>query len=158
MTVLLLLIGLVLVGVAVSLGLRAAAMPRIDADKRLGQIRAYGFGEDEGRAEFEAAAPAGSARLVELLGTLVQGRFAGTEEAKIRSELMAAGAYTLAPTTFLGYRVLSSLAVATLFGWLTIAAGSSPIGMVMLIFVGAAGGWLAPIVLVRRRARTRIER
>src|SRR5437588_416060 len=61
MTIFLLLVGLVLVGVAVALGLRAAAMPRIDADKRVDQIRAYGLGANEESGEFEGGPRAGAA-------------------------------------------------------------------------------------------------
>jgi tight adherence protein C len=153
---LLLLIGLALLGVAVSLGLRTAAMPRIDAGRRLGQIQAYGYhGGEEERPE--AATAPGLGRLADFLGGLVEGRFAGTEEAKVRSELIAAGLYTLAPATFLGYRVLSALALALLFLWLTASGGSTVFVIVLLVGAGVAAGWVGPAMLVRRRARTRFE-
>ena len=76
MTVVLLLFGLTLLGVAVALGLRAATMPAIDAERRLGLIRAYGFGDNAD--EFQTARPTGLARLAGALGGLVEGRFAGT--------------------------------------------------------------------------------
>jgi tight adherence protein C len=154
MTVLLLLIGLALVGAAVALGVRAAAMPRLDADKRLGQIRAYGFGEGDARRD---AGPGALVRVVEFLGGLVQGKLAGTDEAEVRADLMAAGAYTLSTTVFLGYRVLSSVGLAVLLAFATIAAGSSAFTALMLICIGAAAGWLGPVFLVRRRARARFE-
>jgi tight adherence protein C len=156
MTVFLLLLGLALAGIAASFGLRAAAMPRIGAGRRLGQIRAYGFGEEE-PPEFEARPGAGMGRLADFLGRVVAGRLGEGDEPRLRAQLMKAGLYGLAPTTFLGWRVLSAAGLAALFLWLTVSSGSAPPLIGLMVGLGALSGWLGPIVLLRRKARSRFE-
>jgi tight adherence protein C len=157
MTVLLLVIGLALAGAAASLAARAAAAPRLGADRRVGQIRAYGFGANEGQAELGSAPAAGLVRIAQALGRRVAGRFGAPDEARARKDLMEAGLFSMEPTTFLGYRVLSAAGLAGLLAWLTASAGSNPMFAVLIVGAGAAGGWFGPHALVRKTASRRFE-
>ena len=149
------LVALGLGGAAVALGLRAMAMPRIAAAARIAEMQAYGF---TGDAPPEVA---GDKRLVATIANSV-GRLASRvssrfKEAEIRNQLMAAGLYTTAPMTFLGYRVLGSALTFTTMLWLISAGDSSGPKVILFSVLAAAAGWVVPMTLVRRRAERRLE-
>jgi len=149
------LVALGLGGAAVALGLRAMAMPRIAAAARIAEMQAYGF---TGDAPPEVA---GDKRLVATIANTV-GRLASRvssrfKEAEIRNQLMAAGLYTTAPMTFLGYRVLGSALTFTTMLWLISAGDSSGPKVILFSVLAAAAGWVVPMTLVRRRAERRLE-
>jgi tight adherence protein C len=156
--ILALLTSLLLAGGAVALGLRAAFMPRMGAMRQLDQIRTYGFADDEPdqrpRRTFRQS--------VDILATLVgkavasrSGRFA---ESEVRTQLVGAGIYTIAPTTFLGYRVLCTIALPTLFCWWASTTGGSGSLVIVGGLFGALGGWVVPMTLVRKRCERRFEK
>jgi len=153
--VLTVLVALGLGGAAVALGLRAIAMPRIAAAARIAEMQAYGF---TGEAPPEVV---GEKRLIESIATAV-GKLASRvssrfKEAEIRNQLMAAGLYTTAPMTFLGYRVLGSALTFTTMLWLISAGDSSGPKVILFSVLAAAAGWVVPMTLVRRRAERRLE-
>lgn len=154
--ILALLVGLVLVGAAAALTMRALSMPRVAAAARVGEIKAYGFG---GEVEVETD-ERGTAldRAAASVGQTVARHSRHFKEADIRQELMRAGMYTTSPNTFLGYRVLSSLTLPLAMVWMIGAAGSAG-GLVVLggIF-GVFTGWSLPMSVVHRRAQRRMER
>jgi tight adherence protein C len=79
------------------------------------------------------------------------------KEAEIRNQLMAAGLYTTAPMTFLGYRVLgTSLAFSTML-WLISAGNTSGPRAILFPVLAGAAGWVLPMTIVRRRAERRLE-
>jgi tight adherence protein C len=150
------LVALGLGGAAVALGLRAMAMPRIAAAARIAEMQAYGF---TGDAPPEVAP---DRRVLESIATAV-GRLASRvssrfKEAEIRNQLMAAGLYTTAPMTFLGYRVLGAALTFTTMLWLISAGDSSGPKVILFSVLAAAAGWVVPMTLVRRRAERRLER
>jgi tight adherence protein C len=152
MSIALFLLGIMLLGAAAALALRAAAMPRIGADRRLGQIQAYGFGAG---AETAAERPT-VARLVERLGAAAIARL-DVDEPALRRQLMGAGAYSLSPAAFTGYRVAATVSLALLFGWLSLSGQAGMVQIVLLTGTGLALGWYGPHVVLRRRSRRRFE-
>jgi tight adherence protein C len=149
------LVALALGGAAVALALRAFAMPRIVAASRVAEMQAYGFSGDAP----ETVAP--DRGVVELLAGTV-GRVASRvsdrfKEAEIRNQLMAAGLYTTAPMTFLGYRVLGAGLAFTTMLWLASAGGSSATRVILLPVLAAGAGWVVPMAAVKRRAEHRLE-
>ncbi|HEX5897010.1 MAG TPA: type II secretion system F family protein [Thermoleophilaceae bacterium] len=153
--VLTVLVALGLGGAAVALGLRAIAMPRIAAAARIAEMQAYGF---TGEAPPEVV---GEKRLIESIATAV-GKLASRvssrfKEAEIRNQLMAAGLYTTAPMTFLGYRVLGAGLTFTTMLWLISAGDSSGPKVILFPVLAAAAGWVVPMTIVRRRAERRLE-
>ena len=154
--ILALLLGLVLIGAAVALTMRALAMPRMAAATRVGEIKAYGFG---GEVEVETD-ERGTAldRAAASVGQTVARHSRHFKEADIRQELMRAGMYTTSPNTFLGYRVLSSLTLPLAMVWMLGAAGSAAGLVVLGAIFGVFTGWSLPTSVVHRRAQRRMER
>jgi tight adherence protein C len=138
---------------------RAVALPRLRALGRLSQIDAYGFSADDER---EAPAPRPVTgvldQLAKRLGSFFAGRMQGLSEADSRRELMAAGMYRTAPATLVGYRVICAVTFPAAALWLTSTSGLSGPLAVLTVVTMLALGWLAPVTIVRRRARTRLER
>ncbi len=153
--ILALILGLVLVGAAVALTLRAVAMPRMAAAARVGDIKAYGFG---GEAEVETE-ERGTAmdRAASAVGQTVARHSRHFKEADVRHELMRAGMYTTSPSTFLGYRVLSTITLPAALLWMVAATGSGGGLVVVGAILGVATGWSIPMSVVHRRAQRRME-
>ncbi|HKH32052.1 MAG TPA: type II secretion system F family protein [Gaiellaceae bacterium] len=147
-----------LMGAALVLVARAVVLPRMRTAETLGQIDAYGFeGAREGEGDAPGAPTTGPIdRLAGRVGGLA-GRFGGFREASLRRELVAAGLYSLAPRKFLGYRVLCAISVPAAWLWTASAAGYAGPLAVLGIPCAAVAGWVAPMTIVRRRARRRSD-
>lgn len=152
-----LLLGLVLVGACAALLARAVAMPHVRAMKRLERLADYGF-QDRSVPEVPNRRVMSTLdNIARALGTAFAGRVGGLSEAEVRRELMSAGLHQVSPITFIGYRVLAAVALPALLVWFASSSGMSG-GIVVLAFpVMLATGWLAPLTIVRRRARERME-
>jgi tight adherence protein C len=154
--ILILLIGLVLLGVAVVLVLRAVGLTRVRSAGVLDPIDSYGF---TGRTE-TVLLRGGQARakvddLLTRLGDVVFSRFRSISSDQVRSELVAAGIYGLTPRKFTGYRVIAAIVTPLVMGWL-IATLGLPFVLVILAAIGfVAAGWMIPLMLVRERAKRR---
>jgi tight adherence protein C len=156
---LLLLIGLALIGCTVGLVLHATGIRRTRIAETLSDMSLYGFSEP-------AAAPADDPprRLTSAvdgiavaLGGIVGARTGLMREDQMRRELRAAGIYNVSARKFTGYRVLATLAFPTLWIWLSISGGYSGPRVFFGLVIAVAAGFQGPIVLVRKRARARIE-
>ena len=155
---LLLLVGVALVGACAALVGRAVAMPRLRAMKRVGEIAAYGFNaEPEPVAQARGLSNAFEG-LAKTLGGYFANRLHGLSEAELRRELMAAGLYRLSPTALVGYRVLSAISFPACFLWMASTIGLRAGLVVMGAPLMLITGWLAPVTIVRRRARMRLSR
>jgi tight adherence protein C len=145
-------------GATIGLVLWAAALPRSQAAARVHQIGAYGFRAR--LAGIPGAMPAkrpGGRPLIALatrLGNLIAGQVGPVREEKLRSELLAAGIYGLAPRALLGFGVLGALMLGVLA---LVYDVQSPVLKVGLIALGVRFGWGLPLFAVRRRARTRLQ-
>jgi tight adherence protein C len=132
-------------------------MPRLRTAETIGQIDAYGYGAPESDGE-EPRRPARGAldTLAGGLGGLVS-RFGSFREASLRRELVAAGLYSLSPRKFLGYRVLCAVCVPAAWLWSGSAAGYGGALVVLGVPCALLAGWVAPMAIVRRRARRRFD-
>jgi tight adherence protein C len=150
--------GLVLIGGAVVLLLRAAAFPRLRAEQTIAQITGYGYGQAatdtaEGRSSLlgpldEIAAAVG----------LLFGRWLGFQrESVVRKHLIAGGLYRVDPRRLVGYQLLVGVGGALFWLWLAAAAGMSGSRTIVGLLVFGAGGWYMPLLLVKRRARARLD-
>jgi tight adherence protein C len=152
-----LLTGLVLIGASCVLVLRSVSLARSRQRATLAQIRSYGFtqptpavvGSRDLRSVVERAATSAGDRLLR--------RFGSERERALRRQLDAAGLYRTSVATFLGYRLLG---VAVSVGLLLFGSLDGGIGAraALLAVWGAALSWFVPSYVVKRRARSRIER
>jgi tight adherence protein C len=153
----LLLLGLLLLGLATAVAVRAVATPRLAAAERAAQIGAYGFADAEA---VEGAAIGGIAPAVDalagLIGSVVAPRLRRFSEADVRNRLMGAGFYGTAATTFLGYRILSATCLPLAALLLSLAGGLATALAVLFVSVAALAGWFGPVVVVRDRATRRL--
>ena len=155
--IVLLLVGLLLVAACAALVARAVALPRLRAIERVGQISAYGFSSAQPHVASSGALTGSFERIAHLVGGFFAGRLRGLSESEMRRELMAAGMYRIPPVTLVGYRVMCTGTFPTAFLWTASNAGLSG-GIVLVgLPVMVALGWAAPLAVVRRRARSRLE-
>jgi tight adherence protein C len=153
-----LLVGLFLAGASVYLIARAVAMPRVRAADMIGQIDSYGFSRarDED-AEKPTAVRGALDDVANVIGSAIASRAGSGREAKMRARLMAAGLYLTPPRRFIGYQVLSVLTLPGAWVWFAGTMGLSTrilwIGLPVAVFFG----WRAPVMIVDRRARHRLE-
>jgi tight adherence protein C len=149
--------GLLLAGASVALAARALAMTRVRAVETITQIDAYGY--TVARPPESRGGPLSGAldNLANGVGAWVAKRFGSLREEKLRDILMTAGFYNLAPRKFMGYRLLSTISVPVVWLWLSSTAGYPPLLTVFGIFLGAFAGWQGPMLVVKRRARRRLE-
>jgi tight adherence protein C len=152
-----LLAAVALLGACAALLARAIALPRVRAAERLDQIAAYGFAP--GAPPMEEPRPlAGAAEgLAATIGVSMARRLS-LSEADVRKELMSAGMYTTSPYTLIGHRLLCAIGLPAIAVWVgsTMRTGGGLV--VMLCFLGLFGGWMLPMLRVRRKARGRLER
>lgn len=151
----LLLTGLALTGLTLVFVLRSLALARVRQRETLAQIGTYGFvtqartvapSHDLRRAVHTIASAAGG----KLLARVDEER-----ARRLRRQLDAAGLYQTSVETFLGYRVLAALAPAVMVP-LLIGGALEPRGLFGAFWLTSLG-WFAPSVLVKRRARLRVE-
>jgi len=150
-------LGVALLGAAVALLLRAAALPRLRAAQRVSEIGSYGFA---GAQAPEQAGRRPVTPLVDGLASTVGGVFASrfglVREAELRTQLMAAGLYTTPPRKFLGYRILCLICAPAAWVWFgSVTAMGGPL-LVLGGFCALLAGWTAPMTIVRSRARRRL--
>jgi tight adherence protein C len=153
-----LLVGLVFTWVATALIVRALVMPRVGAANTVKQIELYGF-QTRPAESGEAIARPLMGRVDSVatsLGSALAQRV-GLRESEVRTMLMAAGMYRTQPRKFLGYRVLSTVAVPFLFFWTASTLGYSSIIAVLGLLLGLVVGWIAPVRFVQRRADRRLS-
>jgi tight adherence protein C len=153
---LLLLVGLALTGLAAVMLARLLVVDRAPQAPLHAKIEAYGY---------EAAAPTDASRpltgrvdaLAATLGAMLAQRMKNFREEDIRKELQAAGLYSLNARKFMGYRVLSTLALVLLWLWFASSTGAGPLRFLAGLAFAIAFGWQGPLVFVRRRSRMRLE-
>jgi tight adherence protein C len=155
---LILLVGLFLAGAAVYLVGRAVAMPRVRAAEMIGQIGSYGFSGGREEAPPKQTPVRGALDdVANLIGSALARRRSSGREAVLRDRLMAAGLYLTPPKRFLGYQVLSTAIFPGVWLWLAgtlqVAGFAFWLGLPISVFFG----WRAPLILVDRRARYRLE-
>jgi tight adherence protein C len=155
---LILLVGLFLAGAAVFLVGRAVAMPRVRAAEMIGQIDSYGFsGRREEPPPKQTPVRGALDDVANLIGSALARRASSGREAALRDRLMAAGLYLTPPKRFLGYQVLSTVTFPAAWVWfagtMQMSGAIFWLGLPIALYLG----WRAPIILLDRRARGRLE-
>jgi tight adherence protein C len=157
--VIVLLVGLALFGYAFWLVLKAAGFRRARIGETLAAMRAYGFQGAGGPSVADTAkgVPGAVNDLATRLGTVVASRTGLMREEELLRELRAAGMYTTPPLRFMGYRVLLGVGLPLLWLWISVTGHSSPAKAIFGLILAFLAGWQGPLLLVRRRARYRLE-
>lgn len=155
---LILLVGLFLIGSSVFLIARAVAMPRVRTAEMIAQIDSYGFTRPRAGDEQETTAMRGALDdVASVIGSMLASRRSSGREAELRNRLMAAGLYLTTPRKFLGYQALATLTFPGAWLWFAGTTGFSPTIMWVGLPVAFLVGWRAPLLVVDRRARGRLE-
>jgi tight adherence protein C len=152
-----LLLGVLLVGACAALVARAVALPQVRAAQRLESLAEYGFEARSAPEEPNRRLMGTLDGIARAVGNAAAGRVGGLSEVEVRRELMSAGLHQVSPITFIGYRVMAAVALPALLVWLASSSGMSGALVVLGVPVLLATGWLAPLTIVRRRARERME-
>jgi tight adherence protein C len=153
------LLALLLIGGAVALFVRAAALPRVRTVEHLRQIESYGF--DAGLATdqpVQRRPPLGSGvnAFAEGVGGFATAHVGSLTPVSTR-ELAAAGVYDLSPEAFHGYRVLVTAALpAAAILWGVATSASAALTLLLALLLGAAT-WVLFGGHVRRRGEHRLE-
>ena len=149
-----LILGVLFVGVAVVALLKGLTAGRVRTVERLADIDEYGFSAESTAPDIVLNKPKSStANFVTAIGEAVAQRFGSIREEDLRAELMSAGIYGMSPRMLLGYRVLAAILLPT---FVVLLGGFSLIAIIFALLM-IAGGWMMPLVLVRRKARTRLR-
>jgi tight adherence protein C len=156
MTYLLLILGVVLLGVAVTMVARALTTPAGPSTETLEQISAYGFAGTLPTAVEKG--PSLRTRMGDITGATGEAlsrRFSRLRGKDYRARLISAGMYTTTPERLLGTQFLGAIASVLVWLWLGALMGASS----ALLFLGMIGagllGWVLPMFVVDHRARDR---
>jgi tight adherence protein C len=130
-------------------------MPRAQADARIREIERYGYGADGAALASSERTPLTARDIAERLGDFIGRRFGTSADSKMRSEILAAGLYSLTPRALVGYQFLAAM-IGVCYGVVfdVIPGLGGPI--IDSVFI-ALIGWFIPITLVRRKGRMRLE-
>jgi tight adherence protein C len=153
------LLSLLSLSVAVVFGLRAVSASRVRTAENIEKIDTYGY--VGGRAvDVTGTAPAETtlASLAAVIGDTASRRFNSLRLEEIQRRLIAAGYYTVGPRRYVGYQVLSTIAVPLVLVWLFALIGVGTGALVFFAIFGIVIGWIAPSFYLGRRARERLER
>ncbi len=148
-----------LIGIAMTLVLRALLSPSRRSVETVESIGSYGFqattGIDTGGEGLERRRPLDD--LAGSLGEFFASRFSLMRESELRRRLVAAGMYTTTPRKFVGYQILAAFA----FGLVWLALSHSSVGVKVLVLIAAVVlGWFLPIgymSMTRRRRHEQID-
>jgi tight adherence protein C len=155
--VVLLLLGLALTALAAAMLARLLVVGRTPPARLQTQIEAYGY-----EATQAASAPARPLTgrvdaLAAMVGALVARRMKRLHEDSLRKELQAAGLYTMSARKFMGYRILAGVTLPLVWIWFASTTGAGPLRFLVGLAFALAFGWQGPMLIVRRRARMRLE-
>jgi tight adherence protein C len=153
----LLIASLALAGTALALAGRAVVFPRMRASEAVGRIAAYGY---DGVVAATPETERGSlvARLAGFLGSRLSRSSSEEQLFELRQVLQAAGAWNTTPATLAGYRAISAIVFGAAMAWLARNAGLP--GIVAVgggVYMGFLG-WRVPLIVLKARARQRLER
>lgn len=150
--------GLFLIGGAVVLLLRAAAFPRLQTEQTIAKIGEYGYAQPS--TEQAEGRPSLLGPLDEVASAvgLVFGRWVGLHrEGEVRKLLIAGGLYRVDPRRLVGYQLLVGVGGALFALWIAAAGDASAVRSIFFVVVCGVGGWYLPLLLVKRRARERLD-
>ena len=153
MLTLLALVFLTFVGLTIALAVRAVALPRLRADRRMDAIAEYGFAPPDASSFIKDEE---SRSIVRAIGRIAAQPFGVVRLNQMRRELQTAGLYKVSPQMLLGWRIVATVLLPPLF-WFATASSPAPL-RVAVVALGVAFGWMVPVMLVRSRGRARMDK
>jgi tight adherence protein C len=153
MTTLILLLALALIGIALTLAVRAALGGIGRKSEVLAQVSAYGFGNSS--AERREPNSFQTREIATEIGSRLIDRLRADQIRELRQLLNSAGYYQTTVTQYLGYRALAAVGLPAVVLFLFILGGG--IGIIGFLFTAAAAGIgiILPKTLVERKAKER---
>jgi tight adherence protein C len=155
--VLFVLIGLSLAGASVYLVAKAVSMPRVRTAETIAKIDLYGYSRAADDADDSSVMRGALDDIAGAVGSVVAGRFGGKQEQDVRSHLMAAGLYGMTPRRFIGYQTLAAITFPAAWVWFTGATEMARLFVLPGAALAVYLGWRAPLIIVDRRARFRLQ-
>ena len=151
-------LGVVLLGIAVTMVLRAMTTPAGPSTETIEQIGAYGFTGGTAGGSTSEAGPGLRVRLNDLtadLGRWLGQRMSRFKGADYRARLVSAGMYTTTPERLLGTQLLAAiLGVFAVIGFGSLLGGSA--GFILIASIaGGVLGWTVPMFIVGQRTKKR---
>ena len=148
-----------LIGIAVTLVLRALLTPSRRSAETVESIGSYGF---QGTPAIDTGGEGPERRrpLDELAGSLGEffaGRLSLLRESELRRRLIAAGMYSTTPRKFVGYQILTSSGLAIVWLWLSTVSNSSAIVKLLVLIAAIVVGWFLPVGYMSLTTRRRHE-
>jgi tight adherence protein C len=153
---LILILGLLACGAAITLVVRALSVGRLRTSQTVGQIADYGYvspapaAHEPGRRPLSALAGTLADRLGAALGD-------SGDQSQVKARLMAAAMYETSVVKFMGYRLLATIGAAALWLWASTTSGMPVVLVIGGAVLAALMGWVAPMAVVRRRADDRLR-
>jgi tight adherence protein C len=154
---LLLLLAIALIGLAVTLAVRAALGASGGKAEIISQVSAYGFGSRPTAAKPETN-PLQTRQIANQIGEHFISRLQANQVRELRQLLNSAGYYQTTVTQYLGYRFLAAVGLPLTVFLLATLAGGIGITAILVACVAAGIGWILPKTVVERTARNRTER
>jgi tight adherence protein C len=153
MTTLLLLLALALIGIALTLAVRAALGGIGRKSEVLAQVSAYGFGN--ATAERRESNSLQTREIATEIGSRLIDRLRADQIRELRQLLNSAGYYQTTVTQYLGYRALAAVGLPAIVLFLFAIGGG--IGIIGILFTAAAAGIgiILPKTLVEQKAKER---
>ena len=154
--ILLLLIAVALLGIALTLALRAALGGIGRKQQVLAQVASYGFGSSP-----VATREPNSLQTREIateIGAKLIDRLRADQIRELRQLLNSAGYYQTTVTQYLGYRALAAVGLPLAVLILFLLGGGIGVVGILVTMVAAGAGIILPKTLVERKARQRTEK
>jgi tight adherence protein C len=152
--ILVLLLALMLIGLAVTLALRAATGGAGSRREVLSQVAAYGFVSGEASARQEPNSLQ-TREIANMIGVRLVSRLRVEQARELRQLLNSAGYYRTTVTQYLGYRALAVVGLPAIVLFLGVLAGGIGIVTLVIAAIAAALGLILPKTLVERKAAQR---
>ncbi|MEO6496520.1 MAG: type II secretion system F family protein, partial [Solirubrobacteraceae bacterium] len=96
--------------------------------------------------------------IAQRIGTAIAPLIRRSRADRLRKQLLSAGYYTTSVETFLGYYLLSGLAVTLVILWFITTTGIGGLMLFLTVIGGGVLAWMTAPTLLSRRARLRLER
>jgi tight adherence protein C len=155
--ILLLLLAVALIGIALTLALRAALGGIGRKQQLLAQVASYGFGSSRVATPREPNSLQTREIAAEIGAKLVD-RLRADQIRELRQLLNSAGYYQTTVTQYLGYRALAAVGLPLAVLILFLLGGGIGIVGILVTMAAAGAGIILPKTLVERKAKVRTEK